>query len=150
MDIRENTQDFAFQGDAYWIHGGGVALEDNVASGSSGHGFIFWTEGQREVDTEFWLMNHFLTSNIPNGDLITKTDEVDSWWVPIKSFKNNTTYSSVDGLAAYYIHATLFEDIHLLSDEYLETVHSTLEGLNIWNVKRFGICLLYTSPSPRD
>jgi len=139
VDIRENTQDFAFQGDAYWIHGGGVALEDNVASGSSGHGFIFWTEGQREVDTEFWLMNHFLTSNIPNGDLITKTDEVDSWWVPIKSFKNNTTYSSVDGLAAYYIHATLFEDIHLLSDEYLETVHSTLEGLNIWNVQRFGI-----------
>ena len=139
VDIRENTQDFAFQGDAYWIHGGGVALEDNVASGSSGHGFIFWTEGQREVDTEFWLMNHFLTSNIPNGDLITQTDEVDSWWVPIKSFKNNTTYSSVDGLAAYYIHATLFEDIHLLSDEYLETVHSTLEGLNIWNVKRFGI-----------
>ena len=20
---------------------------------------FFWTEGQREVDTEFWLMNHF-------------------------------------------------------------------------------------------
>lgn len=84
-------------------------------------------------------MNHFLTSNIPNGNLITETDQVDSWWVPIKSFKNNTTYSSINGLAAYYVHATLFEDIHLLSEEYLETVHSTFEDLTIWNVSRFGI-----------
>ena len=51
-----------------------------------------------------------------------------------KSFRNNTTYSSVDGLAAYYIHATLFEDIHLLSDEYLKPFIQP-EGLNIWNVK---------------
>lgn len=47
-DARENSQDFAFQGDGFWIHGGGVTVTGNVSSGSSGHGFIYWPEGLAE------------------------------------------------------------------------------------------------------
>lgn len=140
VDIREDSQDFAFQGDGFWIHGGGVALEDNVATGSSGHGFIFWTEGIREVDTAFDEMNRFLVENIPNGELL-EVDSVNAWWVPIAGFSGNRAYASNKGLAAYYVHTTLFEDIHDLTPAYLDTVHSTFSDLHIWNVGISGIHL---------
>ncbi|MCH2043325.1 MAG: T9SS type A sorting domain-containing protein [Saprospiraceae bacterium] len=139
VDIREETQDFAFQGDAYWLHGGGVSLVDNIASGSSGHGFIFWTEGQREVGTIFDLQNMFKVTNIPNGNLLPNLDYIQSWWIPLKEFKRNIAYSSTKGLAAYYVHATLFEDITELTDAYLETVHSNFEDLTLWNIRKYGI-----------
>ena len=139
VDIREETQDFAFQGDAFWFHGGGVSIVDNIASGSSGHGFIFWTEGQREVGTIFDLQNMFKVSNIDNGNLLPNLDYIQSWWIPIKEFRGNTSYSSTKGLAAYYIHATLFEDITDLTNAYLATVHSNFEDLTIWNVRKYGI-----------
>ncbi|MEM9413597.1 MAG: G8 domain-containing protein, partial [Planctomycetota bacterium] len=44
-DIRVLTQDFGWQGDGFWFHGSGVTVDDNVVSGASGHGFIYWTLG---------------------------------------------------------------------------------------------------------
>lgn len=139
VDSRESSQDFAFQGDGFWFHGGGVDVSGNVSSGSSGHGFIFWTEGQRELGTAFDLQNMFKVAHIPNGHLLPDLDNLQSWWVPVKSFDNNTTYSAINGFAAYYVHATLFEDITDLTDEYLATVHTTFRDLTIWNTSNYGI-----------
>jgi hypothetical protein len=139
VDIRESSQDFAFQGCGFWFHGGGVIVEDNIASGTTGHAFIYWTEGQREVGTEFDLQNMFKVSNIPNGQLLGSLDSIQSWWVPLRAFKNNTGYAASKGFAAYYIHATLFEDITQLTKDYLQTVHSTLEDLTLWNVEMYGV-----------
>lgn len=143
VDIREDSQDFAFQGDGFWFHGGGVSVEDNVASGSSGHGFIYWAEGLREANLGGELANlnqmHFRVSNIPNGELLPDLDFIDMWWHPVSSFKGNQSYSSTNGFAAYYIHASLFEDITELTAAYLATVHSTFENLTIWNVRNLGI-----------
>lgn len=139
VDIREGSQDFAFQGDGFWFHGGGVSITENVASGCSGHGFIFWTEGLREVNTEFDLQNMFKVSNIPNGDLLGNLENIQSWWIPVKAFKDNTAYSASKGFASYYVHATLFEDITELTDAYLEKVHSTFENTTIWNVRKYGL-----------
>ena len=139
VDTRESSQDFAFQGDGFWFHGGGVSIVGNVSSGNSGHGFIFWTEGQREVGTEFDLQNMFKVSNIPNGNLLPGLENIQSWWIPIKDFSGNTAYSSINGFAAYYVHATIFEDITDLTEDYLELVHTTFKDLTIWNVSKFGI-----------
>ena len=139
VDIREDSQDFAFQGDGFWIHGGGVKLIDNVATGSSGHGFIFWTEGLREVDTPFDELNMFWVDNIPNGNLLDGIDAINAWWVPIAKFDGNRAYSTNKGFASYYVHSTLFEDIHDLSDTYLQTIHSTFSDLHLWNVGMNGI-----------
>lgn len=139
VDIRESSQDFAFQGDGFWFHGGGVEVEGNVASGSSGHGFIYWTEGQREVGTPFDLQNMFLVSNIPNGDLLPNLDMIQSWWVPLASFKNNIAYCSTNGFAGYYMHATLFEDFTELTDAYVSTLGSLIEDFTVWNSSKFGI-----------
>ena len=81
----------------------------------------------------------FKVSNIPNGDLLPGLENIQSWWIPLKSFKGNTAYSATKGFAGYYIHATLFEDITELTDAYLETVHSYIEDLKIWNVRKYGI-----------
>lgn len=139
VDIRESSQDFSFQGDGFWFHGGGVSVFDNVSSGNSGHGFIFWTEGQREVDTAFDLQNMFSVENINNGNLLPNLEYIQSWWIPVKEFRANTAYASTNGFAAYYVHATLFEDITQLSADYLETVHTTFEDLTIWNSSKFGV-----------
>lgn len=139
VDAREDSQDFAFQGDAFWFHGGGVSVTDNVASGFSGHGFIFWTEGQREVGTTFDLQNMFSVGNIPHGELLGDLTHVQSWWVPVLAFAKNTAYSGSKGFAAYYVHATLFEDITELSPAYLETVHTTFEDLTLWNFLLIGV-----------
>ena len=90
------------------------------------------------MDTTFDEMNRFLVQNIPNGDLLD-VDSVNSWWVPLAGFEGNRTYASNKGLAAYYVHTTLFEDIHDLTPAYLETVHSTFEDLHIWNVGMAGM-----------
>jgi hypothetical protein len=143
VDIRENSQDFAFQGDGFWFHGGGVSVEDNVASGSSGHGFIYWAEGLREANLDGDLADlnqmHFRVSNIPNGDLLPGLDFIDMWWHPVSSFKGNQSYSATNGFAAYYVHASLFEDITDLTEAYLATIHSTFEDLTVWNVRKLGI-----------
>ena len=139
VDIRESSQDFAFQGDGFWFHGGGVSISENVSSGNSGHGFIFWTEGQREVGTIFDLQNMFNVDNINNGNLLSGIEYIQSWWVPVQEFRSNTAYASTNGFAAYYVHATLFEDITELSADYLETIHTTFEDLTIWNSSKFGV-----------
>ncbi len=139
VDIREDAQDFAFQGDGFWLHGGGVQVDSNVASGCSGHGFIYWTEGLREVGTAFEDLNHFLVSNIPNGHLLPGLDKIDAWWVPLRSFKGNTSYSVTQGFKALYIHSTLFDDVGELTPTYLATVHSELEDMTIWNVRKGGV-----------
>lgn len=139
VDIREDTQDFAFQGDGFWLHGGGVALRDNVATGSSGHGFIFWTEGLREVGVGFDDQTRFLVEHIENGHLLPDLDSIQSWWVPIRAFEDNTAYASTKGLSMFYVHATLFEDITELTPEYYETVHSTFSNTTIWGVEQAGV-----------
>jgi len=45
IDVREEVQDFAWQGDAFWFHSTGITVDGNIAAGVSGHAFIFWPEG---------------------------------------------------------------------------------------------------------
>lgn len=133
VDIRENSQDFAFQGDGFWIHGGRVSVDNNIASGCSGHGFIYWTEGLREPDTGVRI-NQFLASNLPNGEHLP-LGACNTWWAPIISFKGNISYSATKGFSSFYIHSSLFDDYQSLSSEYLETVRSNLEDFTAWNIR---------------
>ncbi|MEM1406753.1 MAG: G8 domain-containing protein [Bacteroidota bacterium] len=132
-DIRGNEQDFAFQGDAFWIHGGGVSLTGNVASGCSGHGFIYWPEGLRE-DIKQGFLNNFKPENVPNSNLLDGNEEVATGWVPVKEFKDNEAYSAIIGFSSYYLQTQFFGDMRDYSEAYLATVHSTFENFTAWNV----------------
>ncbi|MEO1271548.1 MAG: G8 domain-containing protein, partial [Myxococcota bacterium] len=148
-DTLERSQDFAFQGDGFWVHGGGVSLSGNVASGSSGHGFIYWPEGLIEPHRE-GARNVFRPENLGLGpDITTNMDperpsELATGWVQIAGFSNNETYSSTIGLATFYLHTTFFNDMGDYDPSYLESVHSTFEDFTAWNLHRQGIQLNFT------
>ncbi|MEO1417320.1 MAG: G8 domain-containing protein [Bacteroidota bacterium] len=133
-DIRGDEQDFAFQGDGFWIHGGLVTMTDNVASGCSGHGFIYWPEGLREP-IRSGLVNVFDPANVPNNHLFHPLrEEVATGWVPVQTFKDNEAYSAVIGFSSYYLHTQFFGEMMEYDPAYLATVHSTFENFTAWNV----------------
>ncbi|MCW8876535.1 MAG: G8 domain-containing protein [Kangiellaceae bacterium] len=140
-DFREDRQDFAFQGDAFWIHGGGVKLEGNVVAGASGHAFIYWPEGLIEPNTG---MMKFKTSNIPNANLPESIQQIDIWYVPTSSFKNNTAYSATKGLTFFYLHSSFFRLEEQVTAEYLENLHSTFEDVLLWNMRQNAVELNFT------
>ncbi|MEM8900039.1 MAG: T9SS type A sorting domain-containing protein, partial [Bacteroidota bacterium] len=145
-DRREASQDFAFQGDGFWIHGGGVSLSGNVASGCSGHGFIYWPEGLIEPGTLTEpFRNTFRPANLGlSPDIALFEDALATGWVNVAGFKNNTAYSAGIGLATYYLHTTFFADEGDYDPAYIATVHSTLEDFTAWNIDREGIQLNFT------
>ncbi|NET37289.1 MAG: T9SS type A sorting domain-containing protein [Cyanothece sp. SIO1E1] len=144
-DAKEGSQDFAFQGDAFWVHGGGVNLEGNVASGSSGHAYIYWPEGLYEgnLATNTITQNVFLPANIPNGNLLT-TPKLNTQWVPIKKFSNNIGYSSTKGFSSFYLHTNFFHDEETIPVSFLNTVHTAIEDLTLWNNRERGVDLNFT------
>jgi len=147
-DTRENSQDFAFQGDGFWIHGGGVRVTGNVASGCSGHGFIYWPEGLVEPGLPTGTFrNTFVPSNLGLSNSINVVpgeDALATGWLSIKDFKNNEAYSATIGLATFYLHTTFFGDISDYDPNYIATVHSSFEDFTAWNVNRDGLQLNFT------
>ena len=145
-DTRENAQDFAFQGDGYWIHGGGVSLSGNIASGCSGHAFIYWPEGLIEPGfPSGTYRNTFKPANLGLSPDISLYDGVlATGWVNIAGFKNNTAYSAGIGLATYYLHTSFFNDKSDYDPTYIATIHSTFENFTAWNIDREGIQLNFT------
>lgn len=138
-DIRGDEQDFAFQGDGFWIHGGLIAMTGNVASGCSGHGFIYWPEGLREP-IRHGLLNVYDPANVPNNHLFNpEREEVATGWVPVQEFKDNEAYSAIIGFSSYYLHTQFFGDMMQYSSAYLEIVHSTFENFTAWNVYWKGV-----------
>ncbi|MEO0899813.1 MAG: T9SS type A sorting domain-containing protein [Bacteroidota bacterium] len=138
-DIRGDEQDFAFQGDGFWIHGGLVVMTGNVASGCSGHGFIYWPEGLREPIRE-GLVNVFDPANVPNNHLLNPQREVvATGWVPVQEFKDNEAYSAIIGFSSYYMHTQFFGEMMEYSPAYLASVHSTFENFTAWNIHWKGV-----------
>ncbi|MEM9936977.1 MAG: G8 domain-containing protein, partial [Bacteroidota bacterium] len=145
-DMREASQDFAFQGDGFWIHGGGVSLSGNVASGCSGHGFIYWPEGLIEPGPLVEpFRNTFKPANLGlSPDIAIYENALATGWVNIAGFNNNEAYSVGIGLATYYLHTTFFGDERDYTPEYISTVHSTLEDFTAWNIDRQGVQFNFT------
>lgn len=145
-DTREVSQDFAFQGDAFWIHGGGVALSGNVASGFSGHGFIYWPEGLIEPGfPSGTFRNTFKPINLGLPNSVNWTEDVvATGWVNIAGFENNIAYSGGIGLATYYLHTTFFNDKRDYDSAYIATIHSTFDGFTAWNLDQDGMQLHFT------
>ncbi|MEO0561382.1 MAG: G8 domain-containing protein, partial [Chloroflexota bacterium] len=149
VDIREDAQDFAFQGDGFWLHGGGPRIEGNVVAGATGHAYIYWTEGLIEAHLG---MMRVPTTHLPNGHLIHNKDMVHVWWMPISSFRDNTAYSAVKGLEIYYLHATFLggedddPDSHDRSttEAHKAQLNSTFENLTFWNMGQHAIGFNYS------
>lgn len=148
-DTREGSQDFAFQGDGFWVHGGGVSLTGNVASGCSGHAYIYWPEGLIEPigPNPEAFRKTFLPTNIglPNSvNVIPDENVLAIGWVKIAGFQNNEGYSATIGLATFYLHTTFFADKSDYDPAYIDSLHSSFNDLTCWNIDRFGVQLNFT------
>lgn len=146
IDIREDAQDFAFQGDAFWLHGGGVRVDDNVVAGASGHAYVYWPEGLIEARPDGpQEMTDFDVANVPGADRYFDRDWMEVWHVPVVSFNGNTAYAATKGLEFYYLHTSFLDnESNYASDAYRSQLESVFENLTIWNMAVHGIGFNYT------
>jgi hypothetical protein len=61
---RNNIQDFGHEGSGFWLQGGGVAVEDNIAAGQRDAAFFFFTSGL--IEEGLGRMG-FLAANLPEA-----------------------------------------------------------------------------------
>ena len=152
-DVREEFQDFAWQGDAFWFHSTGISVEGNIASGVSGHAFIFWPEGliekglgMRRGDTNLHITDpaqRALLNGVPNDFVL------ECWLIPQKTFKNNTAYTVTKGLVGFYMQTRFLDTddfkYNVPTEAYRNSLELVFEGTTLWNIKNKGIEMLYSS-----
>lgn len=111
---RTKIQDFGHEGDGFWFQGGGVTVEDNVATGQHTSGFIFFTSGliekglgtARFAVANLWHPEWAKTIdhvNHKDPDHINDPASVPVIAVPIKSFKRNTAYGCGIGFKSRFL-----------------------------------------------
>ncbi|MEM7219265.1 MAG: G8 domain-containing protein [Pseudomonadota bacterium] len=149
-DLRANRMDYGNDGDGYWLTGNRVSMIDNVASGASAHGIIYWTDGVMEVSGDDTATRvSVAVSSLPNGNLIPNRQSVPVWWAPLAESSGNVSYGSTIGFRARYIHADNYlgregaSDFHRTPPQaYVETLTPTFNDLIVWG-NRDGVLLNY-------
>ena len=158
-DVREGRQDFAWQGDGFWLHGTGVTVQGNVVSGCTGHAYVYWTDGliekglgmaRGDIDahvpaSEFPTLNaalHNWQSTYPNFWL-------DIWYLQPRPFTNNIAYGFPMGVTTYYVHTEFhqaldpnvggFEErFNDLPAIYKDQLNLVFDNTILWNIGRRG------------
>src|ERR1051326_5981990 len=101
---RNDIQDFGHEGSGFWLQGGGVAVEDNIACGQRDAAFFFFTSGLVEDGLG---RRGFLVSNLPerlrgNNIKSPKEKQPDNRmtlnYVPLLSCKGNIAFASGIGI----------------------------------------------------
>ncbi|MEO1409406.1 MAG: G8 domain-containing protein [Bacteroidota bacterium] len=153
VDIREEFQDFAWQGCAYWFHSAGIRVVGNVASGVSGHAYIYWTEGliekglgMRRADPKLHI-----TDPAQRASLAGLPEEfvLECWLIPSQPFQNNVAYNVSKGLSGYYIQTRFLDEneekYNIPTEAYRNTLNIEFDGFTAWNIRNKGIEMVYTS-----
>ena len=165
-DIREGRQDFAWQGDGFWLHGTGVTVQGNVVASCTGHAFVYWTDGliekgmgmaRGDIDAhvpaaEFPALNQLLhnwKATHPNFSL-------DIWYLQPRPFLSNIAYNFARGVQTYYVHTEFHrstdpsitdpnEWINDLPDAYKDQLNLVFDNTTLWNIGRVGFEHNYTT-----
>ena len=151
-DARLQAQDYGWQGDGFWLHGAGVEMQDNVVSGASGHGYMYWSLGLVEKGMGERLVD---VANLPSGDLIGPNGTmVRTKHVPVPLFDNNDAYATTKGLQVHYLHTDDrdegdrgFEEEGLLAtvpQAYEDQLLSTFANSTYWNVSKSAVDVPYS------
>lgn len=119
VSSRTDEQDFGHQGDGFWLQGAGVTVHNNIASGHSGHGFIFFTRGLVHGPDH---TTEFLAENLPDPSIANGNEFVNVGEVPLFGFHHNTAYSSAVGATTRF---------HRLKGDF--TGNTVVENLTLWN-----------------
>jgi hypothetical protein len=132
---RNDIQDFGHEGSGFWLQGGGVAVEDNVAAGQRDAAFFFFTSGL--IEEGLGRMG-FLAANLPEG---LRANNVKSPkenlppgrmtlnYLPLLSCKGNTAFASGTGIL-----------VRFHTPPVTETV---IDECTVWGT-RIGVRILYS------
>src|SRR5262249_22560111 len=98
IEQRRDIQDFGQLGDGFWLQGGGVGVENNVAVGQHHAGFTFFTQGlvQAGLGT-----TQFLAANLTNPSWAHGQQFIPVADVPIGDFVGNSTHASGFGFQTW-------------------------------------------------
>jgi hypothetical protein len=120
-----SSQDFGRNGHGFWLQGGGVELEGNVAAGHRHAAYVIWTKGLLEADTG--EVTQFLAVNLPAqfASVAQGNDKVDVDDVPVFKFNNNIGFASAYGLYTTRNLTTVSTDAN---------VRSTYENATFYNL----------------
>jgi hypothetical protein len=122
-DFREAIHDFGHGGHGFWFQGPGIEVVDNVAAGSAGSGFGYFTASNRV---------QFDALNLLDPTTAGMNDAVPVGAVPLRPFRNNMAYTTHQGLEIW------FHQTNLTDGE------SVVENFKAWNTN-IGIRLPYTA-----
>ncbi|MEM6363627.1 MAG: dockerin type I domain-containing protein [Planctomycetota bacterium] len=140
------NQQFGVSGDGFWLSGNMVSVTNNISSGNSGHGMIFWNDGVVEEDKGRGTVQ---TANLPNGHLIPNRTSVPVWWAPLAEVSNNEISGSTIGLIVRYMHSDTYlgeggSPFHTAPPQaYIDTLRPTIDGLTVWG-SRNGVNVNYS------
>ncbi|QDT70045.1 Bifunctional hemolysin/adenylate cyclase precursor [Planctomycetes bacterium MalM25] len=98
VDSRFGAQDFGFNGDGFWFQSPGVSVTNNIASGSTGSAFMYYTRGLRVGGQQIV----FLAENLEDSSLAGGEETILPNSAPIKEFNGNIGYASKAGLTVRY------------------------------------------------
>lgn len=158
-DAREERSDFAWQGDGFWFHSAGVTVEGNVVSGSTGHAYVYWTEGL--IEDQLGVARGDIDTHVPANEFPALNAELkaykqqhpyfnlDVWYILPRPFRNNTAYNMARGVHGYYVMTEFHE--HPDFDEaeaqaifnytpplYRNTMNLVMENNTLWGMRRVG------------
>lgn len=159
-DARENRSDFAWQGDGFWFHSTGVTVEDNVVSGSTGHAFVYWSEGL--IENNLGIAKGNIDTHVPAAEFPLLNAELkswkqqhpywnfDIWYIKCRPFRNNVAYNMARGVHGYYVMTTFHEatdsidpddrlEFNLMPPQYRASNKLILENTTLWGMRRVGM-----------
>ena len=119
------NHDIANNGTGFWFQGRLVENENNVATGMSGHGFLYFHRGLDNMTV--------LSENISFPEVADYRGKVDANIPQIHNFKNNEAFASGTGLEVIKANPRQGHD-----------VRSLLDGFTAWSVGK-GAQLQYTA-----
>jgi hypothetical protein len=129
-DQRANLQDFGVDGDGFWFQGSGVTVQNNVAAGQTGFGFIYYAKGL--VDLATGVVTQFASANLPDPSIVHGQQYIDVADVPIVADQGNVTYNSSQGLG-----------LENHANRLAPSSGGTLRNYTAWNIQNYGATFLY-------
>jgi hypothetical protein len=132
---RNDIQDFGHEGSGFWLQGGGVAVEDNIAAGHRDAAFFFFTSGLIEVGLG---RVGFLASNLPESLRVNNVQSPKEKlppgrmtlnFLPLASCKGNMAFASGIGILVRFHSPPM--------------TRSLIDNCTIWRT-RTGVRMLYS------
>jgi hypothetical protein len=148
-DLRANLMDYGHDGDGFWLTGNRVRFTNNVASGATAHGIIYWTDDIIEADHNAGNRVSIPTASLENGHLIPNRQSIPVWWAPFAENRGNESYGATVGFRIRYVHAKHYlgrdeqSEFHRSPPQaYIDTLTPSVNELTVWG-NRDGVLLNY-------